>query len=273
MASENFLKVPFNKPYITQNTFQLIQEVFRNGEFSGDRKFTKLCEEWLEEKCGVRRGMLTPSGTAALELAALLINVNDGDEVIMPSFTFPSTANAFALRGAKIVFVDIRRDTLNIDEDLIAQAITNKTRAIVPVHYAGVACEMDAILRLSQSSNITVIADNAQGIKSTYKDKDLSSFGELVALSFHETKNIISGEGGALLINQEAFIGAAEMIREKGTDRAKFYRGEVDKYSWRSLGSSYLPNEVTAAFLKAQLDIADIITQKRIDAWNPDYNL
>ncbi|HEX7341276.1 MAG TPA: dTDP-4-amino-4,6-dideoxygalactose transaminase [Rhodanobacteraceae bacterium] len=262
------MNIPFNKPYMTGRELDLIKEAHANGHLAGDGAFTKRCHAWLEQHVGCSKALLTHSCTAALEMAALLLELEPGDEIIMPSFTFVSTANAFVLRGAVPVFVDIRPDTLNIDENLIEVAITPKTRAICVVHYAGVACEMDAIMAIANRHHVTVIEDAAQGIMSSYKGRPLGSIGHLSALSFHETKNVISGEGGALLINDERFIEKAEIIREKGTNRTKFFRGQVDKYTWVDVGSSYLPGELTAAFLAAQLEQADRITHQRMALWD-----
>lgn len=260
--------IPFNKPYMTGKELEYISEAQRNGILAGDGPFSNRCHRWLEAHLGAGRAMLTPSGTAALEMAAILADIQPGDEVIMPSYTFVSTANAFVLRGGVPVFVDIRPDTLNIDERLIESAISTKTRAIVVVHYAGVACEMDAIMRISRKYGLLVIEDAAHGILAGYKGKPLGSIGHLGCLSFHETKNIISGEGGALLINDERLIERAEIVREKGTNRNRFFRGEIDKYTWCDIGSSFLPNEMTAAFLWAQLEAAEEITAKRLEIWN-----
>jgi dTDP-4-amino-4,6-dideoxygalactose transaminase len=260
--------IPFNKPYMTGRELWHIAQAHANGHLAGDGAFTKKCHLWLEERCNSHKALLTHSCTAALEIAALLLNVQPGDEVIMPSYTFVSTANAFALRGAVPVFVDIRQDTLNINEKLIESAITAKTRAIVPVHYAGVPCEMDEIMSIANRHNIMVIEDAAQGIMSTYKGRPLGSIGHIGCLSFHETKNIISGEGGAILINDPDLALRAEIIREKGTNRSQFFRGQIDKYTWCDIGSSYLPGELIAAFLWAQMEAADEITQKRLDIWN-----
>lgn len=262
------MKIPFNKPYMTGRELDYIAQAHANGHLSGDGPFTKRCHTWLEHRIGCRKALLTHSCTGALEIAALLLDLQPGDEVIMPSFTFVSTANAFVLRGAVPVFVDIRPDTLNLDEGLIEAAITPRTRAICVVHYAGVGCEMDAIMAIAEKHSLFVVEDAAQGILSTYKGRPLGSIGHLAALSFHETKNVISGEGGALLINDPRFIERAEIIREKGTNRSKFFRGQVDKYTWVDIGSSYLPGEVTAAFLAAQLDEADAITARRLALWN-----
>lgn len=245
-----------------------IAEAHFNGMLAGDGPFTKRCHSWLEQKTGAKKALLTHSCTAALEMAAILLDLQPGDEVIMPSYTFVSTSNAFVLRGAVPVFVDIRSDTLNIDEHLIEAAITSRTKAIVPVHYAGVPCEMDTIMDIAHRYSLMVIEDAAQGLMSIYKGKPLGSIGHLACLSFHETKNIISGEGGALLINDEKLAHRAEIIREKGTNRSQFFRGQVDKYTWCDLGSSYLPGELIAAFLWAQMEAADDITQKRMTIWN-----
>lgn len=260
--------VPFNKPYMTGRELDYIAQAHAAGHLSGDGPFTKRCHAWIEQRTGARKALLTHSCTAALEMAALLLDLAPGDEVIMPSFTFVSTANAFVLRGAVPVFVDIRPDTLNIDETLVEAAITSRTKAICVVHYAGVSCEMDAIMAIANRHGLTVVEDAAQGILSTYKGRPLGSIGQLAALSFHETKNVISGEGGALLINDERLIERAEIIREKGTNRSKFFRGQVDKYTWVDMGSSYLPSEILAAFLAAQLEQADDITERRLAIWN-----
>jgi dTDP-4-amino-4,6-dideoxygalactose transaminase len=257
------MKIPFNKPFTIGAELDNIAAAVREGHLSGDGPFTRRCHHWLEERLGAKRALLTHSCTGALEMAAILCDLQAGDEVIMPSFTFVSTANAFVLRGAVPVFIDIRADTFNLDERLVGAAVTPRTRAIVPVHYAGVACEMDAIVTLAKAHGLIVIEDAAQGILSEYKGKKLGAIGHLGCLSFHETKNVISGEGGALLVNDERFIGRAEVIREKGTNRAQYFRGEVDKYSWVDIGSSYLPSELIGAFLWAQLERADAIKAKR----------
>lgn len=244
-----------------------IAEVYAKGHLAGDGVFTRLCSEWLETMTGAHKALLTHSCTAALEMAALLLDLKPGDEVIMPSYTFVSTANAFVLRGAVPVFVDVRPDTLNMDEARIEAAITERTRAIVPVHYAGVSCEMDAIMEIARRYELVVIEDAAQGIMSTYKSRPLGSIGHLGCLSFHETKNIISGEGGALLVNDPALAERAEIIREKGTNRSQFFRGQIDKYTWVDIGSSYLPGELVAAFLWAQLEEAEAITRRRVELW------
>jgi len=263
--------VPFNIPALTGNEEKYVRDAIRNRKFSGDGPYVKKCESWLESNLGCKRALLTPSGTHALEMAALLCDIEPGDEVIMPSYTFSSTANAFALRGARIVFVDIRPDTMNMDEKLIEAAITPKTKAIVPVHYAGVACEMDAILSIAEKRNLPVVEDAAQAIMSSYRGKYLGTIGQLGCLSFHETKNIQCGEGGALLINDERFIERAEIIREKGTDRSRFYRGEIDRYTWVDIGSSYLMSELNAAFTFSQLEISEEITENRLKSWDTYY--
>lgn len=264
----NANNIPFNRPYMTGRELWYIAQAHTNGHLSGDGIFTKKCHAWLETNTGAHKALLTHSCTAALEMAAILADISPGDEVIMPSYTFVSTANAFVLRGGVPVFVDIRPDTLNIDENKIEAAITPRTKAIVPVHYAGVACEMDTIMDIARRYDLVVIEDAAQGIMSTYKGKPLGSIGHLGAYSFHETKNIISGEGGALLINDVRFAERAEIIREKGTNRGQFFRGQVDKYTWVDIGSSYLPGEVVSAFLWAQMEEAQSITNKRMAIWN-----
>ncbi|MDR2947187.1 MAG: dTDP-4-amino-4,6-dideoxygalactose transaminase [Candidatus Adiutrix sp.] len=260
--------IPFNRPYMTGKELYYIAEAHFGRMLAGDGPFTKRCHAWLEQKTATAKALLTHSCTASLEMTALLLDIQDGDEIIMPSFTFVSTANAFVLRGARPVFVDIREDTLNIDERLIEAAVTGRTKAIVAVHYAGVSCEMDAIMRVAAKHGLTVIEDAAQGVMSTYKGRALGAIGHLGAYSFHETKNVISGEGGALLVNDPALASRAEIVREKGTDRSRFFRGQVDKYTWQEAGSSFLPGEVIAAFLWAQLQEADEITQKRVASWN-----
>lgn len=262
------MKIPFNRPYITGNELRYIAQAHANGHLAGDGEFTRRCSTWLESRTGAKKALLTHSCTAALEMAAILADIHPGDEVIMPSFTFVSTANAFVLRGAVPVFVDIRPDTLNMDERLIAAAITDKTRAIVPVHYAGVACDMDAIMEIATQHHLLVIEDAAQGVGATYKGRPLGSIGHMGTYSFHETKNISSGEGGALLLNDAKLIERAEIIREKGTNRSQFFRNQVDKYTWVDIGSSYLPSELVAAFLWAQMEEADQITVQRIGLWN-----
>lgn len=253
---------------MTGKELYYIAEANFGNMLSGDGPYTKRCHRWLEERTGARKALLTHSCTAALEMMALLLDIQPGDEVIMPSYTFVSTANAFVLRGGVPVFVDIREDTLNLDERLIEAAITSRTRAIVPVHYAGVSCEMDTILDIARRHGLRVVEDAAQGVMASYKGRALGSIGDLGALSFHETKNVISGEGGALLVNDPDLVQRAEIIREKGTDRSRFFRGQVDKYTWQEVGSSYLPGELTAAFLWAQLEDAQAITQRRLSAWN-----
>ena len=259
---------PFNKPYMTGKELWYIAQAHAKAHLAGDGSFSKQCATWLESRTGAHKAMLTHSCTAALEMAAMLADVQPGDEVIMPSYTFVSTANAFVLRGAVPVFVDIRPDTLNIDESLIEEAITERTRAIVPVHYAGVGCEMDAIMAIARRRGLLVVEDAAQGVMASYKGRALGAIGDLGALSFHETKNIISGEGGALLASNAKLAERAEIIREKGTNRSQFYRGQVDKYTWVDVGSSYLPGEIIAAFLWAQMEEADAITRQRLALWN-----
>ena len=260
--------IPFNRPYMTGRELDFISEAHARGHLAGDGAFTKHCQTWLEEKTGASKALLTHSCTAALEMAALLLDLKAGDEVIMPSYTFVSTANAFVLRGAIPVFIDIRKDTLNIDETLIEKAITKRTRAICVVHYAGVACEMNTIMDIASRYRLQVVEDAAQAIMSTYQGRPLGTFGDLGALSFHETKNIISGEGGALLCRDANLAERAEVIREKGTNRSKFFRGQVDKYTWVDIGSSFLPGEVTAAFLAAQMEDADDIIARRMGLWD-----
>lgn len=264
--------IHFNKPPLSGHEEKYVLEAMKSLKMSGDGPFGKRCQKWFEERLTCKKTLLTPSCTHALEMAALLLEIKEGDEVIMPSYTFVSTADAFALRGARIVFVDIRPDTMNIDETLIEQAITPQTKAIVPVHYAGVACEMDTIMDIAARHNLFVVEDAAQGFDSTYKGKALGTIGHLGAFSFHETKNITSGgEGGLLLINDEKFIQRAEIIREKGTNRSLFFRGMVDKYSWVDIGSSYLPCELQAAYLWGQLEMSDQIQEQRIQSWNLYY--
>lgn len=259
--------IDFNKPYMVGKELWYIAQAHHNSVLAGNGEFSKKCAAWLTEQSGASKVLITHSCTAALEMAALLADLQPGDEVIMPSYTFVSTANAVALRGAVPVFVDIREDTLNIDERLIEAAITGRTRAIMPVHYAGVGCEMDTILAIAARHNLLVIEDAAQGVMSTYKGRALGSIGHFGAYSFHETKNVISGEGGALLVRDTGNAELAEIIWEKGTDRSKFFRGEVDKYTWQHLGSSFLPGEITAAFLLAQLEEAGRITAGRLAIW------
>lgn len=260
--------ISFNEPPFVGTEYQYIRQAVENRRICGDGEFNKRCNAWLEQYAGSAKALLTTSCTHALEMAAMLCDIQPGDEVIMPSFTFVSTADAFVLRGAKIVFVDIRPDTMNIDEQLIEDAITDKTKAIVPVHYAGVGCEMDTILDIAKRHHIRVVEDAAQGMMATYKGKVLGTFGDFGCYSFHETKNYSMGEGGALLIQQSEDVELAEIIREKGTDRTKFFRGQVDKYTWVEAGSSYLPSELNAAYLWAQLEQADTINEYRLQAWN-----
>ena len=261
--------INFNEtPYIGTELSYIKKAIEENHKICGDGEFTKRCNEWIEKKTGTPKALLTTSCTHALEMAAILIDIKPGDEVIMPAYTFVSTANAFVLRGARIVFVDIRPDTLNIDERLIEAAVTEKTKAIVPVHYAGVACEMDVIMDIARRHNLFVIEDAAQGMMSTYKGKALGTIGDFGCFSFHETKNYSMGEGGALLINRDEYIEEAEIIREKGTNRSKFFRGLVDKYTWVDKGSSYLPSDMNAAYLWAQLEVADMILDNRMKTWN-----
>ena len=262
--ANNKNKIPFNKPFIAgKELFYIAQAVIENNHTAGDGPFTKKCQAWLEERLGCRKVLLTHSCTAALEMSAILADIKPGDEIIMPSYTFVSTASSFVLRGGVPVFIDIRPDTLNINENMIEAALTARTRAILPVHYAGISCEMDIIMDIAGRHNLFVIEDAAQGIMSTYKGRPLGSIGHFGACSFHETKKIISGEGGALLINEEKFVERAEIIREKGTNRSKFFRGQVDKYTWVDVGSSYLPSDIIAAFLYAQMENADQIIAKR----------
>jgi dTDP-4-amino-4,6-dideoxygalactose transaminase len=260
--------ISFNRPYVTGKELLYISRAQSNHVLAGDGAFTKRCEGWLEQITGASKALLTHSCTAALDMAALLLDTQPGDEVLMPSYTFVSTANAFVLRGAIPVFVDIRADTMNLDESLLEAAITKRTKAIVVMHYAGVSCEMDTILEIARKHRLFVVEDAAQGVLATYKGRPLGAIGDIGAYSFHETKNVISGEGGALLVRDAAFCKRSEIIREKGTDRSQFFRGEVDKYTWQDVGSSFLPGEVTAAFLWAQLEEAASITQRRLDKWN-----
>lgn len=259
--------ISFNKPFMTGKELGYIAEAYQNAKLAGDGPFTARCSGWLEQTTSAAKALLTHSCTAALEMAAILLEAEPGSEIIMPSYTFVSTANAFVLRGLTPVFVDVRADTFNLDERQIEAAITPLTRAIVPVHYAGVACEMDTIMAIARRHDLRVIEDAAQGIMADYHGKPLGSIGDLGALSFHETKNIISGEGGALLINDPGLIERAEILREKGTNRSRFFRGQVDKYTWMDIGSSYLPSELTAAFLWAQLEQAEQLTQRRLALW------
>lgn len=260
--------IKFNKAPIVGNEEKYIAEVIASGRVCGDGIMTKKCSEWIENKTGTAKSLLTTSCSTALDMAALLAGIEPGDEVILPSFTFVSTANAFVLRGAKLVFVDIRPDTQNIDEKLIENAITDKTKAIIPVHYAGIGCEMDTIMEIARKHNLIVIEDAAQGVQSTYRGKALGSIGDFGCYSFHETKNYSMGEGGALLIRNSENIEKAEIIREKGTNRSVFLRGQIDKYTWVDMGSSYLPSDINAAYLWAQLEIADEIIENRMANWN-----
>lgn len=260
-------QVPFNKPFLTGRELEYIRQAHENMHLSGDGPFTKRCQAWLERTIGSRKALLTHSCTGALEMAAILAGIGPGDEIIMPSFTFVSTANAFVLRGGVPVFVDVREDTFNIDASKIEAAITARTKAITVVHYAGIACEMDAIRELARRHDLMLIEDAAQALGSAYRGQPLGSFGELATISFHETKNLISGEGGALLLNSAELIERAEIIREKGTNRSKFYRGDVDKYTWVDIGSSFLSSDILAAFLWAQLEAADTIGTARKALW------
>lgn len=265
--------IPFNIPPFTGKEMDYIRQAVENQKICGDGPYTKKCSEWIEQKTGTAKCLLTTSCTHATELAALLADVNEGDEVIMPAYTFVSTADAFVLRGARPVFVDIRPDTMNIDETLIEDAITPRTKAIVPVHYAGVACEMDTIMDIARRHRLLVIEDAAQGIMSTYKGQALGAIGDFGCFSFHETKNYSMGEGGALLIKDPRYVEEAEIIREKGTNRSKFFRGQIDKYTWVNYGSSYLPSDMNAAYLWAQLELADQINEKRLSLWNHYWEL
>ena len=263
--------IPFNKPFLIDKEFEYIQDAINQGVLRGDGIYTKKCHKFLEEKLNCEKALLTHSCTAALEMAAILLDIKPGDEIIMPSYTFVSTANAFVLRGGVPVFVDIREDTLNINENLIENAITEKTKAICVVHYAGVSCEMDKILEIAKKYKLPVVEDAAQALGSFYKEKPLGTIGDLGCFSFHETKNVISGEGGALIINDPKYIERAEIIREKGTNRSQFFRGEVDKYTWVDIGSSFLPSDMVAAYLFSQLENMDKINKKRMEIWQ-NYN-
>lgn len=263
--------IHFNIPPFVGKELDYVKKAIDNKKICGDGEFTKLCNKWLEDNTGTKKALLTTSCTHALEMAAILCDIKPGDEVIMPSYTFVSTADAFVSRGAKVVFVDIRPDTLNIDESLIEAAITDKTKAIVPVHYAGVSCEMDKIMELAKKYNLFVVEDAAQGVSSTYKGKALGTIGDFGCYSFHETKNYSMGEGGALLIKDEKYIEQAEITREKGTNRSKFFRGQIDKYTWVDFGSSYLPSDMNAAYLWAQLESIDKIFASRMETWNTYY--
>jgi dTDP-4-amino-4,6-dideoxygalactose transaminase len=260
-------QLPFNRPHTTGRELEYVAEAIEGGHLSGNGPFTKRCCQWLEAHTGAQRALLTHSCTAALEMAALLVDVGPGDEVIMPSFTFVSTANAYALRGATPVFVDIEPDTLTIDPECVSAAVNSKTRVVVPVHYAGVGADMDALMQIAADHGLLIVEDAAQALMSAYRGRSLGSFGSLAATSFHETKNLISGEGGALLVNDRSLIDRAEIIQEKGTNRQRFFRGQVDKYTWVDLGSSYAPSEINAAFLWAQLEQAELITKRRLELW------
>lgn len=263
----NELRIPFNRPVAVADEFRLMADALSRGTISGDGHYTRRCSELLEQTVGVERALLTTSCTHALEMAALLLDVGPGDEVVVPSFTFVSTVNAFVLRGATPVFADVRPDTLNLDERLLPELVTDRTRAVVPVHYAGVACEMDDMLAVASASGIAIVEDNAHGLYGRYRGRQLGTFGALATQSFHETKNFTCGEGGALLINEQRYIERAEILREKGTNRSRFYRGLVDKYSWVDVGSSYLPSDMLAAFLWAQLDARERIQATRRKIW------
>ena len=264
--------IRFNVPPFTGKEMEYVKQSIDNMHICGDGEFTKKCNAWIEERTKTAKCLLTTSCTHALEMAALLCDIKEGDEVIMPSYTFVSTADAFVLRGAKVVFVDIRPDTMNIDENLIEDAITEKTKAIAVVHYAGVSCEMDKIMEIAEHHHLQVVEDAAQGVMSSYKGKALGTFGDFGCFSFHETKNYSMGEGGALLIRDKKYIEAAEILREKGTDRSKYYRGQVDKYCWRNYGSSYLPSDMNAAYLYAQLELAERINHVRLERWQQYYD-
>lgn len=267
------MTIPFNKPHMSGKELYYIADAHFHNILAGDGPYTKKCHQWLETHTRSAKVLLTHSCTAALEMSSLLFNIQPGDEIIMPSYTFVSTANAFVLRGGVPVFVDVREDTLNIDEQLIEQAITPRTKVIVPIHYAGVSCEMDTILSIAVRHNLKIVEDAAQGVMSTYKGRSLGSIGNLGAYSFHETKNVISGEGGCLLINDPGLTQQAEIIREKGTNRSQFFRGHVDKYTWQDVGSSFLPGELISAFLWAQLEEAEQITKHRLDLWDEYHQL
>lgn len=262
------MAIPFNKPYLSGKETDYIREAVQSGKISGDGLFTKKCQQFFEKHYGFKKTLLTTSCTDALEMAALLLDIKEGDEVIAPSYTFVSTVNAFVLRGAKIVFADSTGENPNINADAIEKLITNKTKVIIPVHYAGIACDMDKIMALAKQNNVYVVEDAAQAIDSFYKDKPLGSIGNLSAFSFHETKNIISGEGGMIVINDEKYIKRAEIIREKGTNRSAFFRGEIDKYGWVDIGSSFLPSDIIAAFLYAQLENLEAIQKRRKEIWS-----
>jgi TDP-4-keto-6-deoxy-D-glucose transaminase len=271
LKEEVKIMIPFNKAVYLPEAFECVKEAVESGMIAGDGKYTKLCSEWMERRFCAKKILLTTSCSAALEMSAILLDIQKGDEVIMPSYTFVSTANAFVLRGARIIFVDIRPDTMNMDEKLIEQAITSRTKAIVVVHYAGVSCEMDQIMKIARQYSLPVVEDAAQGVMSAYKGRALGTMGDLGCYSFHETKNYTMGEGGALLINNEKYIERAEIIREKGTNRTRFFRGEVDKYSWVDMGSSFLPSEFNVSYLYGQLKYADEINQNRLESWKYYY--
>lgn len=264
--------INFNVPPFTGKEFDYMKVAVENKKICGDGSFTKKCDSWMEERFGAKKALLTTSGSTALDMAALLCGLKPGDEVILPSFTFSSTANSFVLAGATLVFVDIRPDTMNIDETKIEAAITDKTKVICPVHYAGVACEMDTIMDIAKRHNLIVVEDAAQGVMSTYKGKALGTIGDFGCFSFHETKNYSAGEGGAILINNPDYIEKAEILREKGTNRSLFFRGQVDKYTWVDFGDSYLQSDLNAAYLWAQLEMADEINENRLETWNSYYN-
>ena len=269
---EEMIMINFNVPPYVGTEINYIKEAIASKKICGDGAFTKRCNTWMEEKFQAQKVLLTTSGTTALDMSALLCEIKPGDEVILPSFTFSSTATAFVLVGAKLVFVDIRPDTMNIDENKIERAITDKTKAIVVVHYAGVACEMDVIMKIAKKYGLKVIEDAAQGVMSTYKGKALGTIGDFGCYSFHETKNYSMGEGGAIVINNKAYNEKAEILREKGTNRSKFFRGQVDKYTWVDFGDSYLPSELNAAYLWGQLEVADKINNQRLKIWNNYYS-
>lgn len=264
--------IHFNVPPFIESSLDYMKQAIDSHKICGDGQFTKKCNEWLEKRFNAKKVLLTTSGTSALEMAAVLCDINPGDEVILPSFTFSSSANAFVLQGAKLVFVDIRKDTMNIDENKIEEAITDKTKVICAVHYAGVACEMDTIMDIAKKHNLLVVEDAAQGVMSSYKGKALGTIGDFGCYSFHETKNYSMGEGGAIIINNDKYIERAEIVREKGTNRTKFFRGQVDKYTWVDKGSSYLPSELNAAYLWSQLEVADEINNNRLATWNRYYS-
>ncbi len=263
--------IPFNHPPVLGTELAYVEQAMQNRKLSGDGPFTRQCSAWVEARTGCTKALLTTSCTHALELAAMLIRIQPGDEVILPSYTFPSTAAAFALRGAQLVFVDIRPDTMNLDEQQIESAITPRTKAIIPVHYAGVSCEMDTILQIAKQHHLFVVEDAAQAVNASYHGQALGSIGDIGCFSFHESKNFSMGEGGAILLKEQAMLSRAEILREKGTDRSRFFRGETDRYTWLDTGSSYLPSELNAAYLYAQLQQADAITENRIRSWN-QYN-